>query len=271
MKQHPGGHTGWHHDDYKVQREFERLYGSLHMIKEALVDAGLVQPITLPNSKTGEVKALWALTTKKDNRIIGKPKVVQSLHFKGKNLIPDKRYYEIVWDLRPKTLEKELRTIDDAQETEIRAFVQTDDVFVKVSGTDIETNYLIHKLEAGPGITIKQLYKGYNEKLEISSGRICYKQTLGIGEQNKLIGTIPGNYVINRISIEVENSFDSNYTISIGDSIAQARLWRFQNDVREEQHYEKTLNYIYTEDTDIYISSNTIIDNGLLTVYVYVN
>ena len=95
--------------------------------------SSISQSLGSPSTKPDDMKrSIWALTTKKNDKVVGRPRVVQSLNFKGRNLIPDKRYYEVSWDLKPSEwLEKELKTIDDAQETIIRAYVQTDDIYVR--------------------------------------------------------------------------------------------------------------------------------------------
>lgn len=305
---HPKGRTGWYHEDHQTQREFERV-GKLLLEDEKAITAlagalGTTPSQIIKDNSDPKDVALWALTIFIDNTPLNKIKVVQGINFnnnkaKSPHVDPPIAYLPIEWEGNNKRLDKKYRTIDDAERTDLTAWASIPladltailgkmSVVVYRNYEDVKrygmkgATYLNEiqlrndELDPGPnkfygtdpihGNKGWQSYGNITGRLEVD---FDYTDLTSSG--SKVIGTIPPNKRIYKTSVIVEEAFDNDVTMAIGDDGGNGRLATTADvDLSIETIYDIELEVKYITETvlKLYQQSN-VPTEGSGTVIIY--
>lgn len=119
------GQTMHRHDDYKVQREFERISRQTSSVQDTISfqqTNGSGATGTSPDNKP----TLWALTVEKNGNIVARDKdkkIVQVLNFKDYNTFDTAVPIDcrVIWEIQKKIPKKDLLTIENGIQTDIQA------------------------------------------------------------------------------------------------------------------------------------------------------
>lgn len=292
----PWGQSSHMHDNYKLQKEIERvgLQGGAKGILGKLGD--FLSSVFPKGGNTKDIekffKSLWALTTRLNKKVVGRPKVVQSLNFDGvfsTDYVSRPNFEElspVMFVLIPENCPPELTSEPDKpgnyQETTIKGYVKTEDIKVKVLHNDTKADYLFHKLYAGTGINFEILNNNGYQKLKISSNVEGVLNT-GVHElyfdYNDIsdTGYIPignvSNCMIEFIQLEVITAFDQSPYVTCGDNILNARLMRSdESKLTVKNKYYVHHTYLYDDESEIRLyygnnSSNPTVGEGRIIVF----
>lgn len=128
------GQTGWRHDDYKVQREFERV-GRMATSKQegsSLVIQSGSNPSSQGNKPEQTIPiSSYCFTTKHNGIVVQKPKVIEAFNFVDQGTNSDIRF-PIKFEINNTLLEQELcsDTNNEYMQSVIKAFANVPESFV---------------------------------------------------------------------------------------------------------------------------------------------
>lgn len=224
-------------------------------------------------------KGIWALTTKHNSKIIVE-KVNQSLDFIDKGKFHPKYELGVNWKLERDSLEDNLKTIQSALETNIKAwaysspqqFLEWLDLCLRpimsVTGWASDTPYYNYFLslvndEWNPGNnkyygTGPTGLKGFHSLPAFDS--YCIEKYFSYadisGNTELLINTVPEKYIIEHAEIEILEDFDDNIKFKIGDTIHARIMNTSDTFAKAANKYAVHSDYVYLSDTDLYLRWN---------------
>ena len=95
----------------------------------------------------------------------------------------------------------------------------------------------------------------YDEEADINTKRYASFSFNDVSPgTNILLGIVPQGVAVEEVALVINEAFDGGVEISIGDSVAQARLMtKHQNNPAVTFDYKRDVDYRYTVETEIYV------------------
>lgn len=301
---HPKARTGWQHDDHKVQREFERVGQFLandDKVIRAIASALGSTPEDIIKEDPKDI-ALWALTIFIDGKHLNNKKVVQGVNYignKAKSSDPDipLAYVPIEWTGKNVPLNKNYRTIDEAERSDLEAWAtipladltsidgpmsvvvyQAREFLNKygMKGATFKNTVQLRNDEQFPNDNYYYGTDEYGDKgwhpLSNVAGRLEVDfdySDLVAGD--KVIGIIPKNKRVFKTSVLVTTAFDDDAKMTVGDDDANGILAMSKDTalgIEKSYDIELEIKYSNSKELKLYNASGTP-TQGEGTVIIY--
>ena len=243
---------------------------------------------------TNNNENIWAETTELDKQIIVK-RVNQDLRFTKAKKIPDERPYPFPVDfaLTKEQLEKELRTIDEAQRTIIQAFAMIDpglwmNYYMGMQSVErvqdpfrdprfnmpIKAYFHLVNDEQNPQPnqyygTDGDRYKGFHSIPIGQNG--CYEILFDYTDTPNPVSlfTSANNMVIQEIQLELSTRFDNSQVFTIGNDSTPGFLMGMANSDNIPKKFSIRPDYKFTDVQNIklYFTTTSTVGSGRVLVY----